>query len=490
MSLSAYPKAYGTAAITVAFLSGAILTLGFKDLYPDLEQRYQRNYRTSNKRRRQSTAAAAAVADSRRTSLFFMPPVELEDHESDLGSSTANLPARSPHPQPLVSGLEGTIGNTPLLELKSLSEATRRTIVAKAEFLNGAGGSPKDRVALSILRAAEASGHLVPGRGDWVYEGTVGSTGISLATLATALGYHAHIFMPDDQAVEKSNLLLALGATVERVPLAPITDPNHFVNLARTRARLHAAKFKDGSHGFFADQFENEANWKAHFETTGPEIQWQTGGRIEAFVCGAGTGGTISGVAKYLKEGMGKNSGRSEDGELSPGSERPSMEGRDGKGDIKIVLADPQGSGLYNKIKHGVMFSMTEREGTRRRQQVDSIVEGVGITRLTHNFEVGRELIDDAVRVTDEHAMKMAQWLVEHDGIFCGSSTAVNCVGAIKAAMMLPEGSTVVTLLCDSGNRHLSKFWRLIKERKEEKQEDLLGMLGIDAPPVWHDANS
>lgn len=206
--------------------------------------------------------------------------------------------------------------------------------------------------------------------------------------------------MPNDMAVEKSDLLLKLGAEVERVRPAPIVDQNQFVNLARARAAEHTADPNRPGRGLFADQFETEANWRAHFTGTGPEIYEQTGGFLDAFVSGAGTGGTISGVALFLK------------------SKLP---------DLKVVLADPPGSGLYNRVKYGVMFDPKEREGTRRRHQVDTIVEGIGINRVTHNFDVGRELIDDAIRVDDDQATAMARWLVEHDGIFVGSSSAVNC---------------------------------------------------------------
>ncbi|KAG5921072.1 Cysteine synthase 2, partial [Claviceps africana] len=158
-----------------------------------------------------------------------------------------------------------------------------------------------------------------------------------------------------------------------------------------------------------------------------------------------------------------------------------------GPGAVRVVLADPQGSGLYHKIKHGVMYSPTEREGTRRRQQVDSLVEGVGINRVTRNLEAGRDLIDDAVKVTDEQACRMARWLVEHDGLFVGSSSSVNCVAAVVTAMSLPERSRVVTILCDSGARHLSKFWKSIREMgledddddDDDKQASLLAALGI-----------
>lgn len=344
----------------------------------------------------------------------------------------SSLPSES-----IGKGIESTIGNTPLILLKSLSQATGCTILAKCEFLNGAGGSPKDRVALSIIERAETDGLLSPNSGDTIYEGTVGSTGISLATLARARGYKAHICMPDDQAHEKSDLLLRLGAVVDRVTPAPIVDQRHFVNRARNLARDHATNSDKPGRGLFADQFETSANWRAHFEGTGPEIYNQAGGRIDAFVAGAGTGGTISGVAKYLRSKL-----RS----------------------IKIVLADPQGSGLYNKIHHGVMFHGLEREGTRRRQQVDTVVEGIGLTRSTSNFEVGADLIDDAVKVTDDQARAMARWLCEKDGIFVGSSSAVNCFAACRVAMDLGPGSRIVTILCDSGMRHLSKFWKQVGE--------------------------
>ncbi|KAF1932373.1 uncharacterized protein M421DRAFT_55202 [Didymella exigua CBS 183.55] len=333
-------------------------------------------------------------------------------------------------------GIEGCIGNTPLIRIKSLSEYTGCDILVKAEFLNGAGNSPKDRVALSIIEKAEEKGLLIPNSGDTIYEGTVGSTGISLAAICRARGYKAHICMPNDMAVEKSDILLKLGAEVERVKPAPIVDQKQFVNLARTRAAEHTASADKPGRGLFADQFETEANWRAHFTGTGPEIYEQTGGSLDAFVSGAGTGGTISGVALFLK------------------SRLPA---------VKIILADPPGSGLFNRVKYGVMFDPKEKEGTRRRHQVDTIVEGIGINRITHNFDVGRELIDDAIRVNDDQAASMARWLVEHDGIFVGSSSAVNCVAATKLATQLGPGHRIVTLLCDSGARHLSKFWAQTK---------------------------
>ena len=257
--------------------------------------------------------------------------------------------------------------------------------------------------------------------------------------------------MPNDQATEKSDLLLKLGAVVERVKPASIVDKSQFVNRARQRAQEHTDDPDKPGRGFFADQFENTANYIAHYNGTGPEIYQQTGGRMDAFVAGAGTGGTMSGCALYLKPRI---------------------------PDLKVVLADPQGSGLYNKVKHGVMFSSTEKEGTRRRHQVDSIVEGIGINRLTANFEAGRELIDDAVKVTDDQALRMARWLVEKDGLFVGSSSCVNTVAAVKTALNLGRGSTVVTILCDSGIRHLSKFWKHAGEVGDQNEITLESIIG------------
>lgn len=268
-----------------------------------------------------------------------------------------------------------------------------------------------------------------------IYEGTVGSTGISLAAICRARGYLAHICMPSDQSQEKVDLLLKLGAEVERVRPNPIVSQENFVNLARRRAHEHAEDKARKGTGVFADQFENEANWRAHFEGTGPEIYQQCSRRLDAFVAGAGTGGTISGVSLYLKPKLPK---------------------------LKVVLADPEGSGLFNRVKYGVMFDPKEREGTRRRHQVDTIVEGIGVNRVTQNFEAGRELVDDAIRVTDAQAKAMAKWLVERDGIFIGSSSAVNCVAATKLALQMGSGHRIVTILCDSGTRHLSKFWAQI----------------------------
>jgi len=275
--------------------------------------------------------------------------------------------------------------------------------------------------------------------------------------------------MPSDQSLEKSHLLLTLGAIVERVPPASIVDPNQFVNLARRHATSLTLNPSTPSNGFFANQFENPANYLAHYTTTGPEIFSQCGGSLDAFVAGAGTGGTISGVVKYLKEQFNNDNNNNNDDK----HQRVPLIEKDNKNSHKspnflAILADPQGSGLYNRVKYGIMFNeTTEREGTRRRQQVDSIVEGIGINRVTANFEAGRMLIDDAIRVYDDEAKAMARYLVERDGLFVGSSSAVNvlaCVKFIKERRWEGSGKRVVTILCDSGSRHLSKFWKDVGE--------------------------
>ncbi|CAG9460987.1 unnamed protein product [Pedinophyceae sp. YPF-701] len=321
----------------------------------------------------------------------------------------------------VVDGLEGLIGNTPLVRIRSLSEETGCEILAKAEFLNP-GGSVKDRVALSVLREAMDSGRLSPG--GTVFEGTVGSTGVSLATLAPALGVRAHICMPDDAALEKVALLNALGATVERLRPVSISHPDHFVNVARRRA----ADAPNPPGGVFADQFENAANLDAHL-ATGEEIWRQTGGRIDAFVSGAGTGGTLAGVSRALKQ-------------------------RDPA--VLTVLIDPPGSSLYNRVARGVAYHGAEAEGRRLRNPFDTIVEGMGLNRVTANFAAAR--IDAAMQASDREAVEMAAYLVRNDGLFVGSSAAVNCVGAVKVARRLGPGHTVVTVLCDGGQRHLSRF--------------------------------
>lgn len=336
-----------------------------------------------------------------------------------------SLPPRS-------RGVESLIGNTPLIEIKSLSKFTGCKIYAKLELMNPAG-SAKDRVALSIIRENEKLGNLKPYNGDIIFEGTSGSTGISFAVLANALGYTAHICLPDDTSPEKLQLLKALGAELEPVKPASIVDPNQYTNAARSGAKLINDNPNDPRNAIFADQFENDYNWRIHYNTTGPEIWTQMDGDVDVFINGSGTGGTISGVSKYLKQ------------------QNPA---------VKVILADPQGSGLANRVNYGVMYDSVEKEGTRRRHQVDTLVEGIGLNRLTWNFKQGEYNIDRAIRVTDHQALKMAKYLSINDGLFWGSSAAINCVAAVKTALEMGPGNKIVVIACDSGARHLSKFWK------------------------------
>lgn len=324
------------------------------------------------------------------------------------------------------------IGNTPMVKINSLSKQTGCEIYAKLELTNP-GGSAKDRVALSVIRHFEETGDLVPGRGDVLFEGTSGSTGISFAMLCNALGYTAHICLPDDTSTEKLQLLESYGAEIEKVKPASIVDPNQYVNAARKGALKLQNDDTTPSNGVFADQFENDNNWRIHFATTGPEIWEQMNHDLDYFVTGSGTGGTIAGCSKYLKS-VNEN--------------------------IKIFLADPQGSGMFNRVKYGVMYDTVEKEGTRRRHQVDTLIEGIGLNRVTHNFLQGEHYIDDSIRVTDEQALRMARFLSSNDGLFVGSSSCINAVAATMIAKNAKPGSKIVMIACDSGSRHLSKFWK------------------------------
>ncbi|WFC97562.1 cysteine synthase [Malassezia yamatoensis] len=311
--------------------------------------------------------------------------------------------------------------------------------------------------------------------------------------LAHAKGYNCCIVVPDDVAEEKVQLLRRLGASVEMVRPRGIVDPRHFVNEARARASAWKADaHQPYARAFFADQFESEANFSAHYNHTGPEIWEQTSGRLDAFVSGAGTGGTISGVAAYLKRQASELEGVTEP---------------------IVVAADPTGSGVYNRVKYGVLYNSTEAEGTRRRHQVDSVVEGIGLNRLTRNLDMGLPYINDAIQVKDDEAVRMSRYLASHDGLFLGSSSAVHCVAAVKVALrlksermsLLTKNSAdsdqnpmktsdgikderrpvVVTVLCDSGSRHLSKFQndQKMKERGLEVSDDISDIVGAAIVP-------
>ena len=306
-------------------------------------------------------------------------------------------------------GFVGAIGNTPLIALPKLSAAIGRTILGKAEFLNP-GGSVKDRAARGIIEDFEARGLLAPG--GVVVEGTAGNTGIGLALVGNARGYRTIIVMPDDQAAEKYALLRTFGADLRVVEAAPYTnDANYYHEARRVAESIPGA--------VWANQFENTANRDAHEATTGPEIIAQTDGTLRAFVAAAGTGGTIAGVGRALKA-------------YDPA--------------IRVVLADPYGSALYSYVKTGALAV----EG-------DSNAEGIGIKRIVTNFKDAP--VDDAVRVDDRTLTEMAHWLLREEGLFVGGSAALNVAAAARYARTLPAGSSVVTVLCDGGDRYRSRLY-------------------------------
>jgi cysteine synthase len=313
------------------------------------------------------------------------------------------------------------VGNTPIVRLHSLSEETGCEILAKCEYLNPCGSS-KDRVARIILLTALKQG--LVSKGGTVVEASSGSTGISLTRLAHSLGLGSLIVIPDDQAAEKIALLRKLGASVELVKPASIVHPDHNVNVAKRRA-------KEMSNAFFANQFENPANALAQ-EETGKEIFQQVQGRIDAFVMSAGTAGTLAGVASYLKSRL---------------------------SNVLVVLADPQGSSLTNAVKHGVLYTPEQSEKALKRHRIDTIVEGVGLDRLTNNLSKALTLIDDAIRVTDAEVVAMSRRLLREEGFFVGSSSALNCSAALKLAKKLGPGHRIVTIFCSSGEREVTKLY-------------------------------
>ncbi|HLQ11939.1 MAG TPA: cysteine synthase A [Steroidobacteraceae bacterium] len=302
------------------------------------------------------------------------------------------------------------IGNTPLIRLRGPSAATGCEILGKAEFMNP-GGSVKDRAARAIVLDAERRGLLAPG--GTVVEGTAGNTGIGLAHVCNARGYRCVIVMPDNQSPEKYELIAALGATVHRVKAVPYSDPNHYQKVAgRMAGELPQA--------IWANQFDNTANRRTHFETTGPEIWTQTGGRIDAFVSASGTGGTLGGVSEYLKSRNVK---------------------------VRAVLADPPGSSLYEYYRSGVLKATGS----------GSITEGIGIGRVTANMQDAP--VDDAVHVEDKETIACVYRLLREEGLFLGSTSGINVAAAIHVARQLGPGHVIVTMLCDTGSKYLSRLF-------------------------------
>lgn len=306
------------------------------------------------------------------------------------------------------------IGNTPLIRLNHISDATGCEILGKAEFMNP-GGSIKDRAALGIVRDAERRGRLRPG--GIIVEGTAGNTGIGLAVVGNALGYDTVIVMPDNQSRDKIDTLKSYGVTLHLVPAVPLKDPNHFT---RVSERIAAELDESHEHGaVWANQFNNTANRAFHEQTTGAEIRDQTGGEIDGFICSVGTGGTLAGVARALK------------------ARNPS---------VQIGLADPGGSALYHFFAHGEL----KAEGS-------SISEGIGNSRITDNL--ADTPIDRPYRVPDSEAIPMVYDLIRREGLSVGGSSGVNVAGAVHMARDLGPGHTIVTLLCDSAMRYRARLF-------------------------------
>jgi len=325
-----------------------------------------------------------------------------------------------------VPGFVGAVGDTPLIRLKVVSQQTGCEILGKAEFMNP-GGSVKDRAARAIVAAAEQRGELPPG--GTVVEGTAGNTGIGLAHVCNARGYRCVIVMPDNQSPEKYRLLEMLGAEVHKVPVVPYSNPNQYQKVAQ---RL-AGALPDA---VWSNQFDNTANRDIHVRTTGPEIWAQTDGRIDAFVCATGTGGTFAGVAQFLKSR---------------------------RREVRCVLADPPGSSLYAWV----------RTGTLTATGSGSITEGIGIGRITANLEGAP--IDDAVLVEDSETVRFVYRLLYEEGLLLGSTSGLNVAAAVSVARELGPGHTIVTVLCDGGAKYQSRLFN--REWLEQKG------LGGSAPP-------
>ncbi len=320
-------------------------------------------------------------------------------------------------------GFVGAIGNSPMIHLRHLSERTGCTILGKAEFTNP-GGSVKDRAALYIVRDAEQAGRLRPG--GVIVEGTAGNTGIGLTLVANALGYRTVIVMPETQSQEKKDTLRLCGSDLRLVPAVPYKDPGNYVRYSERLANELATKEPDGA--IWANQFDNVANRRAHYETTGREIWEQTGGQIDGFVSAVGTGGTIAGVGMRLKE-------------CNP--------------EIRIALADPLGSAIYNHYAHGEL-----------RAEGSSITEGIGQGRITKNLEGAP--VDDWFQISDAEALPLIFELLQREGLCVGGSTGINLAGAVRLAERLGPGHTIVTLLCDNGQRYQSKLFnpRFLREKE------------------------
>jgi cysteine synthase A len=309
------------------------------------------------------------------------------------------------------SGVDRHIGNTPLIRLRRLSELTGCEILGKAEFMNP-GGSVKDRAALGIIEDAEARGLLQPG--GTIIEGTAGNTGIGLTIIGHARGYHSVIVIPETQSREKIELLRTLGAEVLTVPEKPYSHQGNYNHVARRLAEEKS--------WFWANQFDNTANRLAHYRTTGPEIWTQTAGAVSGFVSAVGTGGTLGGTTLYLKE-------------RNP--------------QVFIGCADPYGAAMWSWFING---NTDTNDG-------DSFAEGIGQGRVTKNLE--GITVDGAWRIPDQDALTILYQLLREEGLFLGLSSGINIAGAVRLALERGRGQTIVTILCDSGAKYLSRIFNL-----------------------------
>jgi cysteine synthase A len=311
-------------------------------------------------------------------------------------------------------GFAATVGNTPLIRLKAASERTGCEILGKAEFLNP-GGSVKDRAALWIIKDAEERGVLKPG--GVVVEGTAGNTGIGLALVGNARGYRTVIVMPETQSQEKKDMLRLIGAELKLVPAKPYRDPENYVHVSERVAKALDESEPGGA--LWANQWDNLANMRAHVEGTGPEIWRQTGGKVDGFICAIGTGGTLAGTSVALKE-------------RNPG--------------IVIGCADPDGAAMFNYFTRGEL----KGEG-------NSITEGIGQGRVTANLAAAK--VDEAFNIPDAEMLPILFDLMKHEGLCLGGSSGINVAGAIRLAEKLGPGHTIVTVLCDGGQRYQSKLY-------------------------------
>lgn len=322
------------------------------------------------------------------------------------------------------------IGNTPLIRLNTLSEQTGCEVLGKAEFMNP-GGSVKDRAALYVVRDAERRGLLQPG--GTVVEGTAGNTGIGLAHVCRSLGYRLVIYMPDTQSQGKIDLLRLLGADVYPVPAVAFDNPANYNH----QARRHAERLGEGR-AVWTNQFDNTANRQAHVETTGPEIWAQTAGKVDAFTCATGTGGTLAGTTRFLKEVSG--------------------------GRVKSFLADPPGSVLHSYIQSG--GKLVERAGS-------SITEGIGQGRITDNLKPDIDLVDGSLNISDEKTIEMVYRCLDEEGLYLGASSTLNVVAAKEVAEKMGPGHTVVTMLCDGAYRYADRLF----SRKWLTEKKLIGAI-------------